>query len=329
MPANLTPQYFEAEQKYREAKSPQEKIHALKLMYAVIPKHKGTEKLQADIKRKISRLTDEMEQTRKAGRRHSDFVKKEGAAQVVLIGPPNSGKSSLVDTLTHAEPDVAEYPFTTHKPSPAMMPWKDIQVQLVDMPPITESYYEGWWSNIIRECDLVLLVVGLDEMDPDGAVKALLAHLEAAGITLAAETDPEDGRLDFKSVKKMTRLVLNKKELGGLDVMIGLLKPVVGSLPVVSVSCTTGEGIEELRASIIDWLSLVRVYTKAPGKKADMSRPYVVKKGTTVLEIAGTIHKDFKQNLKFARVWGHTKFEGQTVEKTYLLEDGDVIELHI
>lgn len=329
MPANLTPQYFEAEQKYREAKTPREKIHALKEMYAVIPKHKGTEKLQADIKRKISRLTEESEQTRKAGRKHTDFVKKEGAGQVVLIGPPNSGKSSIVALLTHADPETADYPFTTHKPAPAMMPFKDIQVQLVDMPPITETYYEGWWSNVIRECDLVLLVIGLDDMDPDGAAAVLLKHLEGAGITLASEADTDDDRLDFRPVRKQTRLVLNKKDLGGVDIMVGLLRPVVGDIPVVAISCSTGEGVEALRSSIVDWLSLVRVYTKIPGKKPDMSKPYVVKKGTTVLQIAGIIHKDFKENLKFARVWGHTKFEGQPVEKTYELEDGDIIEIHI
>ena len=329
MPANLTPQYFEAEQKYREAKTPREKIHALKVMYSVIPKHKGTEKLQADIKRKISKLNEEMEQTRKTGRRHTDMVKKEGAGQVVLLGPPNSGKSSIVSALTHAEPEVAEYPFTTHKPAPAMMPFKDIQIQLVDMPPITESYYEGWLSNIIRDCDLVLLVIGLDEMDPDGAAKALLKHLEDSGIVLAPEADREDDRPDFRTVRKKTRLIINKKELGGINIMVDLLRPVLGKIPVSALSCSTGEGLEELRAAIFEWLSLVRVYTKIPGKPPDMGKPYVVGKGTTVVKLAGIIHKDFRDNLKFARVWGHTKFEGQPVEKHYELEDGDVIELHI
>ena len=329
MPANLTPQYFEAEQKYREAKTSREKIHALKVMYSVIPKHKGTEKLQADIKRKISKLNEEVEQTRKTGRRHTDSVKKEGAGQVVLLGPPNSGKSSIVAALTHAEPEVAEYPFTTHKPAPAMMPFKDIQVQLVDMPPITESYYEGWLSNIIRECDLVLLVIGLDEIDPDGAAKALLKHLEDSSVVLAPEADADEGRLDFRTVRKKTRLIINKNEMGGINIMVSLLKPVVGDIPVTAISCSTGEGLEELRSAIFQWLSLVRVYTKIPGKHADMSKPYVVKKGTTIVEIAGTIHKDFKDNLKFARVWGHTKFEGQPVEKHYELQDGDVIESHI
>ena len=329
MPANLTPQYFEAEQNYREAKTPREKIHALKVMYSVIPKHKGTEKLQADIKRKISKLNEEAEQTRKAGRRHTDMVKKEGAGQVVLLGPPNAGKSSIVAALTHAEPEVAEYPFTTHKPAPAMMPFKDIQIQLVDMPPITESYYEGWLSNIIRECDLVLLVVGLDEIDPDGSVKALVKHLEESGIVLATEADADEDRPDFRTVRKKTRLIINKKELGGINIMEGLLRPVVGDIPVSAISCSSGEGLEDLRRSIFEWLSLVRVYTKIPGKPPDMGRPYVVTRGTTVVELAGTIHKDFRDNLKFARVWGHTKFEGQPVEKHYRLEDGDVIEIHI
>jgi hypothetical protein len=210
-----------------------------------------------------------------------------------------------------------------------MMPFKDIQIQLVDMPPITESYYEGWLSNIIRECDLVLLVIGLDEIDPDGAAKALLKHLEGSSIILAPEADTKEDTLDFRTVRKKTRLIINKKELGGINIMAGLLEPVVGDIPVTAISCSTGEGLEELRASVFEWLSLVRVYTKIPGKPPDMSKPYVVRRGTTVVGIAGTIHKDFKDNLKFARVWGHTKFEGQPVEKDHVLEDGDVIELHI
>jgi hypothetical protein len=329
MPANLTPQYFEAERKYREAKTAQEKIHALKQMFAVMPKHKGTDKLQADIKRRISKLHEEIEHGRKAGRRHSDFIRKEGAGQVVLVGPPNSGKSSIVRALTHAEPEVGDYPFTTQKPAPAMMPYEDIQIQLVDMPPITESYYEGWLSNIIRECDLVLLVVGLDDLDPDGSVKAVLSHLKESGIVLAPEPDAAEEQPDYRTIQKKTRLVLSKSDLGGVNVMLELLRPVVGKIPAVPVSCSTGEGIGEIGRLIFDWLSVVRVYTKIPGKKADMAKPYVVGKGTTVIEIAGIVHKDFEHNLKFARVWGHAKYEGQPVEKNYELQDGDVIELHI
>jgi ribosome-interacting GTPase 1 len=329
MPANLTPQYLEAEKRYREAKTPQEKLHALRHMYAIMPKHKGTDKLQADIKRKISRLNEEIQQVKKAGRRHSDYVRREGAGQVVLIGPPNSGKSSIVSAITHAEPEVASYPFTTKKPLPAMMPYKDIQIQLVDMPPITEGYYEGWFSNIVRECDLVVLVVGIDDLDPDGDLKAVFTHLEGAGVEFTGQDVTDEDVPDFRTVRKKSLLALNKVDLGGAGIAKEMLRPVIGDIPVHEISCNEGLGVEELRETIYRALSLVRVYTKVPGKKPDMSKPYVVKRGTTILELTSQIHKDFRDNLKFARVWGHAKYDGQPVEKGYMLEDGDVVELHI
>jgi ribosome-interacting GTPase 1 len=329
MPANLTPQYLEAEQRYREAKTPHEKLHALKQMYAVLPKHKGTDKLQADIKRRISKINEEIQYAKKTGaRRHTDYVQREGAGQVVLIGPPNSGKSSIVSALTHAHPEVAPYPFTTHKPVPGMMPYKDIQIQLVDMPPITDSHYEGWFSNIVRECDFVLLVVGVDDLDPDGNLKAVFSQLEGSGVVFTGQEVTDGDALDFRTVRKKGILVLNKIDLGGAGIMVDLLRPVIGDIRVYHLSCTGGDGVEDLRQLIYDELHLVRVYTKVPGKKPDMSKPYVVRRGTTILEIAAQIHKDFRDHLKFARVWGHTKFEGQPVEKGYILEDGDVIELH-
>ena len=330
MPANLTPQYFEAERLYKEATTPQEKIHALKQMYAIMPKHKGTDKLQGEIKRKISKLTEEIDQTRKGGgRRHSDYVKRDGAGQVVLVGPPNSGKSSLIDLLTHATPEVAPYPFTTTKPLPAMMPYKDIQIQMVDMPPIGIDYYEAWLSNIIRDCDIVLLVISIDDLDPDGSAKAIAEHLETASVRLTAEGEAAPEPLDFRAIKKKTMLVLNKTDLEGKGIVKELLDPVIGDIPVHDVSCTTGEGIEELRQRIYDALGIVRVYTKIPGKKPDMKKPYVVAKGTTVIEFAAIVHKDFRDNLKFARVWGHAKYDGQPVEKEFVLDEGDVVELHI
>jgi ribosome-interacting GTPase 1 len=327
MPANLTPQYFEAERRYKEAKTPQEKIHALKQMFAVMPKHKGTDKLQADIKRRISKLTEEIDHVRKTGRRHTDYVRKEGAGQVVLVGHPNAGKSSIIGVLTHAEPEVAPYPYTTKKLLPAMMPYKDIQVQMVDMPPISESYYEAWLSNVIRESDIVLLVVGIDDLDPDGSVKGILGHMEEASILFAADGDADTS--DLRVVKKKTMLALNKTDLGGADIVVGLLQPHIGDIPVFKISCSTGDGMEDLRTQIYEALSIVRVYTKIPGKKPDMSKPYVVKRGTTVIEFAAIVHKDFRDNLKFARVWGHAKYDGQPVEKGYELDDGDVVELHL
>jgi ribosome-interacting GTPase 1 len=330
MPANLTPQYREAEQKYREAKTPQEKLRALREMYAIMPKHKGTDRLQGDIKRKIAMLTDEIEHAKKSGgKRHNEYVPREGAGQVVLLGPPNAGKSSIVDSLTHATPEVGPYPFTTKKPLPAMMPYEDIQIQLVDMPPITENYYEGWLSNIVRGCDLVMLVVGVDDLDPDGSLRTILKHMEEASVAFAPENSGEGEEDDFRTVTKKTLLALNKIDLGEAEIVEALVHPVLPDIPIHQLSCASGQGLEDLRRTLYQALSIVRVYTKVPGKKADIAKPYVVKRGTTVLEIARVIHKDFAERLRFARVWGHARFEGQPVEKSYVLEDRDIIEIHI
>ena len=330
MPANLTPQYLAAEQKYREAKTPQEKLRALREMFAVMPKHKGTDHLQGDIKRKISMLTDEIEHLKKGGgKRYNEYVPREGAGQVVLLGPPNCGKSSIVERLTNATPEVGPYPFTTKKPLPAMMSYEDIQIQMVDMPPITETFYEGWLSNIVRACDIVLLVVGVDDLDPDGSLSAILRHMEKAAVVFAREASGGSEEDDFKTVTKKAMLVVNKVDLGEADLVGDLVRPVVGDLPAFGVSCKTGHGLEDLRRAIYEGLAIARVYTKVPGKKADLSRPYVIRRGTTVLELARMIHKDFAERLKFARVWGHARFEGQPVEKNYVLQDKDVVEIHI
>ena len=139
MPANLTPEYLAAEEEFKSAQSHEEKIAALERMLSTVPKHKGTEKLQADIKRRLSR--ERKEGHKKGGARTVPFwlVKKEGAGQVALIGPPNAGKSSLLAALTNARPEVADYPFTTHAPTPGMMAYENIQVQLIDLPPVSRS----------------------------------------------------------------------------------------------------------------------------------------------------------------------------------------------
>jgi hypothetical protein len=330
MPANLTPQYLAAEQKYREAKTLPDKLRALREMLTVMPKHKGTDRLQGDIKRKIAKLSEEIEHVKKSsGKRYNEYVPREGAGQVVLLGAPNAGKSSIVDRLTHATPEVGPYPFTTKKPLPAMMAYEDIQIQMVDMPPITETYYEGWVSNIVRDCDIVLLVVGVDDLDPDGGLRVVCRRMEEAGVIFTAEDVAREDIEDYRAAKKKTFVVLNKVDLGEAGIVRDLVRPVVGEVPIYEVSSKSGAGLEDLRRLIYQGLGVVRVYTKTPGKKADLSKPYVVRRGTTVLDMARQIHKDFAERLKFARVWGHARFEGQPVEKGYILQDRDVIELHI
>ena len=161
MPANLTPDYQAAEERYRQADTIEEKIEALREMLATIPKHKGTEKLQADIKRRLSKTQQEQMQRRRSGARRHDpsHIPGEGAGQIALIGPPNTGKSSLLAAITHAQPDIAEYPFTTHAPQPGMMTYEDVQVQLIDTPPLTHEPFDFLHVNIARNADAVLLVV--------------------------------------------------------------------------------------------------------------------------------------------------------------------------
>jgi ribosome-interacting GTPase 1 len=116
LPANLPPAYFEAENRYREAKTPAEGIAALEEMLAIMPKHKGTDKLKADLRRRISKLKSKQQEKKKLGRRDRGYkIEKEGVGQVVLIGEPNVGKSSLVAALTNADPQVAEFPHSTWK----------------------------------------------------------------------------------------------------------------------------------------------------------------------------------------------------------------------
>ena len=169
----------------------------------------------------------------------------------------------------------------------------------------------------------------LDDLDPDGSVKAITGHLKTASVELMAEGEAVPEHVDFSGIKKKTILVLNKTDLEGKGIVKELLNPVIGDIPIHDVSCSTGEGVEELRQRIYDALGIVRVYTKIPGKKPDMKKPYVVARGTTILEFAAIVHKDFRDNLKFARVWGHARYDGQPVEKEYVLDDGDVVELHI
>jgi ribosome-interacting GTPase 1 len=128
MPTNLPPEYFEVEKRFREAKSAQEKVEAIEQILAVIPKHKGTDKLRADYKRRLSKFKSKQQTKKITSKRDAAHrVDREGAAQVVLVGAPNVGKSALVGALTNASPEVADFPHTTRMPAPGMMPFENIQ----------------------------------------------------------------------------------------------------------------------------------------------------------------------------------------------------------
>jgi ribosome-interacting GTPase 1 len=330
MPANLTPKYQAAEERYRKAETYEEKLDALREMLSVIPKHKGTEKLQADIKRRLSKLQQEQEQRRRSGGRRHDpsHIPREGAGQIALIGPANSGKSSILAALTHAHPEIADYPYTTHAPLPGMMPFEDVQVQLIDTPPLVHEPFDPLHVNIARNADALLVV--LDPLDPEG-----LEHAEMIGrfftrcrIVPNGRPVPEEFSISARVMP--VHVALNKSDIDPDGEVTALLIDTLGNdLPEHRISVETGEGIEALRAELFRLLRILRVYAKEPGKQPDMSRPFTVKEGSTVLDLARLIHKDFAENFRFARLWGSARFDGQPVERDHPLVDGDVVEIHI
>ncbi|MFZ5634354.1 MAG: GTPase [Bacillota bacterium] len=325
MPANLTPQYHAAEENFKKATTTEEKIAALEEMLAVIPKHKGTEKLQADIKKRLSKLKDEA--TRKgAAKRFDPFhIEKQGAGQVVLFGFPNTGKSSLLNVLTRASAKVADYPFTTTLPVSGMMPFEDILIQLVDLPPITADMSPPGISGALINSDIIMVVFDASSDDCLDQVNESISFLYKKRVLR------EEKITGVRSVPPdRVLLVGNRIDRPGsrenMDI-IREFKP--GGFKLYTASAATGENLEELKTVLFKTLDIIRVYSKVPGKEPDLKMPFVLKRGSTVLDMAEKIHKDLAQKLKFARVWGSAKFEGQSVPKDYSLRDRDIVEINI
>ncbi len=330
MPANLPPQYSKAEEELRKATTPADRLEKLRELFRLLPKHKGTEKLQAELKQKISRVKDEIEGA-KAGAKKSGVshrVPREGAGQVVLVGAPNAGKSAIVAALTKAKPDVAPYPFTTRSPHPGMMAWEDVQVQLVDLPPVTAEFMEPWVPGLVRSADAALLVVDLASDDVIDAAEAVLARLAATHTALVGTLpyDVEDEAIQH--VK--TLLVANKLDADGAYDRLELVREWFSPrFPILPISVERGESLDALCRASYDLLGVLRVYTKVPGKSVDRTKPFTIPVGSTVLDLAREIHRDFEHSLKFARVWGTRVFEGQTVKRDHELHDSDIVELHV
>jgi ribosome-interacting GTPase 1 len=331
MPANLPPQYLKAEEEYRRATSPADRLETLRELFRLLPKHKGTEKLQCDLKTRISRARDEIDGARAGGSKKAGVsykVPSEGAGQVVLVGPANVGKSALLAALTNAKPEVAPYPFTTRAPQPGMATWMDVRFQLVDLPPVTEDFLEPWMPGLVANADSALFVVDLGDDDLVDAAEVALGRLAGSHVELVGELpfDSEDETL--RHVK--TAVVANKSDAEGAADRLAILREWYGDrFPIVETSATGRLALDTLRSLAYDTLGVIRVYTKIPGKPADRSRPFTVPIGSTVLDLAREIHRDFEQSLKFAKVWGSGTFEGQTVRRDHELRDTDVVELHV
>jgi hypothetical protein len=329
MPANLTPEYREAERAYKEAKTPEDRLRCLEHMLAVIPKHKGTDKLQADLKTKIARAQHTDEKKGGTNRRSSMFnVTREGAGQVALVGAPNAGKSSILDRLTNAAPAVADYPYTTIKPQPGMIPYQNIKIQLVDLPPLGREFTETWIPGVVRNADLALLTVNLasdDVLDETEFVLERLLQGKVELVSAVSERYKADGGAQVK-----TRMVLTHTDHPDASAVKELVDEVFGGrFPEWFFSARSPEDATMLAENIFRTLEIVRVYTKTPGKPAERLDPVILARGSTVMDFAKSIHKDFAEKLNYARIWGKNQYDGQKVTRDHVLEDEDVVELHV
>ena len=327
MPTNLPPEYFGAEKRYKQAATSREKIAALEELISTVPKHKGTDRLRADLRKKLSQVREEAVRKKKSGKGDLFTVERQGAAQIALAGLPNAGKSSLLKVLTHANPVIADYPVSTVMPLSGMMPFEDVQFQLVDLPPVGNESTDGWVSGILRTADILLLVIDLSD-EPVARTEFVLGRL---GLWKIALLKKGDDRAEKRTSEDRPVIVAgNKVDLAGTDIGLAAMKEKYGALyPLVSVSAARKQGIEGLRRVVFDSSGIIRVYSKEPGKGPDRATPFVLPAGSSVIDLAEVIHRDFVQSLKYACIWGSAKFDGQRVQRDYVLRDGDVVEFHV
>jgi small GTP-binding protein len=331
MAVNLTPQYLEAEAEYKKAQSAEERLECLKRMWQLVPKHKASEKLQAELKTKMSETREEVERERKNPKKSAGVsykIPRQGAGQVIIVGAPNAGKSRLLSKLTRATPEVAPYPFTTREPHAGMMEWEDVRVQLVDTPPITPDFLEGYVSSIVRSADACVLLVDLGDDDAPFATEAVVRRLDDVKTMMVGKLPASNDDPTVQHVK--TLLLANKCELPGASDRLEIVREMFAErFPEIQVlDAETGKGLEEARTAIYRFLNVIRVYSKRPGKPADMESPFTCPNGSSVQQFAEQVHRDFADKLKSARIWGTGVFEGQTVTRDHILHDKDVVELH-
>ncbi len=340
MPANLTPEYKAAEAAFRKERDPAQRLQCLREMLRVIPKHKGTDHLQGDIKRRIKELAEELERPKRGGAHGGPplAIRPEGAAQLPLLGSPNAGKSLLHSRLTGSEARVAPYPLTTQYPEPGMMVYEDIHFQLVDLPAVAAEHPVPWLAGTLETADACLVVIDLADPACVEQTEAVQALLRARRVTLTDRWEPSGaltggataGDEDPFALRLPTLLLANKAdELRDAAAELQAFLEVTGlPYPALPVSAKTGQGLGEIGPWLFTHLGIVRVYTKAPGRPPSRSRPFVLRHGQTVEDVARLVHKDLARALKYARVWGTAGFEGQQVGREHPVADGDVVELH-
>jgi ribosome-interacting GTPase 1 len=327
MPTNLPPEYYSAEAIYKQAATPQDKIATLESLIATIPKHKGTDKLRADFRKRLSKLREDAAKKKKGGRGDLYTVEKQGAAQAVLVGFANAGKSSLLAAVSHAHPVIADFPMSTVMPLSGMMPYEDIQFQIVDLPPVGNESTDGWVSGILRNANMIILVVDLME-DPDIQTELLIDQIAQWRIPILRKSDSMD-KAESMSGKPVV-ITANKYDLPDAEKkLIDVEQKYIDEFSIVPVSAKNRGGADLFKRAVLMNSGVIRVYSKEPGKEADMAKPFTLFSGSSVLDLAQIIHKDFVAHLKYACIWGSGKFDGQRVQKDYVLQDKDIVEYHV
>jgi ribosome-interacting GTPase 1 len=322
-----SPASYFAVEALRQAKR-MRKIAFLEEMLSIVPKHKGTDHLRADLRRRLSKLKSAAETHKSGGRQSSLYhIDPEGAGQIAVIGHSNVGKSALLKSLTSATPEVSPAPFTTWSPTPGMMHIEDVQVQLIDTPPLNRDFIEPLLMDMLRRGDLILLMLDM-QADPIEQLEESLAVLRGHRIIpkeLEAQYEGQPG-LFFVPLMVVVNKVDNQELQEYFDILCELMG---GECPLLPVSIEVGFNIDRMKQIIFDKLEIIRIYSKAPGKGPDLTVPFVMKKRSTIDELAGKVHKDFTKGLKSARVWGQGVFDGQLVGRDHVLHDGDIVELRI
>ena len=343
MPANLSADYLKAEERFRAATTNEEKLTCLEEMFTTLPKHKGTEKMQADIKTRISKLKKEMSGPSKGGAKRTDFfhVEKQGAGQVAIFGAPNCGKSALVKELTGLHAEVAPYPFTTTQPAAGMMEFEDIQIQLVDTPPVSPES-PAWLFHIMRTADILVWMLDLSDDALLETTEQTQGLLDKANIAFASTKDKvqraNDGTDPTPAIDIQQSEIVNRKKILRLGAKaddpqamdrLAILRELIGDVEVLPVSAEHHTGLEELKRRLFAMLEIIRVYTKKPGKPVEFRDPVILHVGATMIDAAYHLHKDIAQNLQFARLWNSSGYDGQRVERGHVLADKDILEFHV
>lgn len=325
MPANLTPDYFKAEKWFKSATTNQEKILALEQMLRVMPKHKGTEKIQADLRRKLSQFRDAPAEKKTAAHIDIFHIPRGGAGQIALLGVPNCGKSALVAALTNAKVTVADFPFATSAPVPGMVTFEDVQIQLVDMPPITAEYVAPGQVGTYRNCDIIAIVIDLSA-DVIEQMRICMEFLESHSLLMDTQTPAGDKQSNVAGKKVIC--ICTKSDIAQPDALQKLKGFCKRPIEYIEVSAVTFAGLDIFAKKLFELLGVIRVYAKPPGKPADMKEPFTVPKGSTVMDLAVHIHRQLAEKLKTAKIWGTGVYAGQNVQRTHILNDKDIVELH-